>query len=85
MTADETIPMADIRVEAWPPRGLGGQHVGTTTGVQVTHLPTEITVIVNLDRSQHRNRAIAMDAIAGALTSPHMRPGRVPTGGEHDR
>jgi protein subunit release factor A len=67
------ISQSDLRIESWPPRGKGGQHVGSSFGVQVTHLPTDITVIVNVDRSQFRNRNIALDAMAGALTSPHFR------------
>lgn len=66
------IPPEDLRIEVMrdPP---GGQHVGIRTGVAVTHLPTGIRVEVECDRSQHRNRSIALDAIMGAITSPHMR------------
>lgn len=66
------IPAEDliISVLAPPP---GGQYVGVSTGVIVTHLPSGITVTVNTDRSQHRNKLIAIDAIGGALTSPHYR------------
>lgn len=64
---------ANLHIEPWPPRG-GGQQVGPgPQGVKVTHEPTGITVTVDVDRSQHRNRMIALDALAGALTSPHLR------------
>lgn len=51
----------------------GGQHVGTYAVVTVEHLPSGITVTVGSDRSQFRNRQVAVDAIVGALTSPHYR------------
>ena len=67
------IDPADYTIECWPPRQVGGQHVGIgPTGVKVTHKYTGITVTVTHERSQHRNRQIAMDALAGALTSPHI-------------
>lgn len=63
----------DYEIEAWPPRQSGGQHVGIVpTGVKLTHKDTGIIVIVTHERSQHRNRQIALDALAGALTSPHF-------------
>lgn len=63
----------DLQIEPWPQRG-GGQQVGPgPQGVKVIHEPTGITVIVDVGRSQHRNRMIALDALAGALTSPHLR------------
>lgn len=62
----------DLKVEALrhPP---GGQHVGVETGVRVTHLPTGLMAECKTERSQHRNRSIAMDMILGGLTSPHFR------------
>lgn len=67
------IDPADITIETWPPRQTGGQRVGTgPSGVKVTHA-SGIVVCVDMSRSQHRNRSIAMDAIEGAMTSPHWR------------
>lgn len=67
------IHSADLQFEAWPQRG-GGQQVGPgPQGVRVTHIPTGITVTVDCQRSQHRNKGIAMDALEAALTSPHFR------------
>lgn len=62
----------DLKVEALrdPP---GGQHVGVRTGVRITHLPTGLMAECESERSQHRNRQIAMDMILGGLTSPHFR------------
>lgn len=63
----------DITVESWPPRQTGGQRVGVgSRGVKVTHV-AGITVCVDIANSPHRNRSIALDAIEGAMTSPHWR------------
>lgn len=68
------IPPEHLKVETWPPRERGGQHVGiTATGVKVEHLPTGITVIVCTERSQFRNREIALDMILAGVTHPKMR------------
>ena len=67
------IPAEDLQIEVWPPSTVGGQHVGVPNGIKVTHLPSLISVTVNSERSQHRNKAIAIDAILGAITSPHYR------------
>lgn len=66
------IPPDDIRIECdrHPP---GGQHVGMLSGVTVTHIPSGISVHVDCEWSQHRNKEIAMDALLGAITSPWMR------------
>lgn len=70
----DVINPGDIHIETWPPQTVGGQHVGLGgQGVKVTHAPTGITVTVEVGRSQHRNRMVALDALAGALTSPHLR------------
>lgn len=67
------IPIEELKVEIVQPHPPGGQHVGTYSGVKVTHIPSGIIAIVDSDRSQHRNRAIAFDMIEAALTSPNYR------------
>jgi protein subunit release factor A len=62
----------DIEVEAWPPRGQGGQHVGTHNAVKVTHTPSGLEVVVDVCRSQHRNKAIALEMIMAAITHPEF-------------
>lgn len=62
----------DLKVEALR-RPPGGQHVGTETGIRVTHLPSGLVAECKTERSQHRNRLIAIDMIIGGLTSPHLR------------
>lgn len=68
----DLIPPEDLKIEGerHPP---GGQHCGVLPGVTITHVPTGISVYCSAERSQHRNRMIAMDALLGALTSPHLR------------
>jgi protein subunit release factor A len=62
----------DLKVEALG-RPPGGQHFGMETGVRVTHLPSGLMAECKTERSQHRNKAIALDMILGGLTSPHYR------------
>lgn len=63
----------DLKVEVSRRDPPGGQHVGTEQGVKVTHLPTGLTAECKNERSQHRNRQVAIDMILGGLTSPHFR------------
>ena len=63
----------DLKFEVSRRSPPGGQHVGTETGVKVTHLPTGLIAECRNERSQHRNKAVAMDMILGGLTSPHFR------------
>lgn len=70
---DYDIPIDELKFESWPPRAMGGQHVGVESGIRVEHIPTGLMVIVNVGRSQHRNRQIAMDMLMGGLTSPHRK------------
>lgn len=65
----------EIKIECWPKRSdRGGQHVGTGPGgVKVTHIPSGIEAFVEIGRSQHTNREIAMDMILAALTHPKFR------------
>lgn len=65
----------DLKVETWPPRERGGQHVTrTVSGVRVTHLPSGVQAAVCcLGQSQHVNRQIAVDMILAAITHPKFR------------
>jgi protein subunit release factor A len=65
----------DLKVETWPPpKPRSGQHVGSgPAGVKVTHIPTGIEACVEVARSQHDNRTIAIDMILAAVTHPRFR------------
>ncbi len=64
----------DVRVDVMRAGGAGGQHVNKTeSAVRLTHIPTNIVVKVQQDRSQHRNRAIAWDMLRARMFEAEMR------------
>ncbi len=68
----DLIPHEHLKIEVLR-QSPGGQQVGTRSGVKVTHVPTGITATVEMERSQHRNREIAMHMIEAAITHPRFR------------